>query len=153
MDTEILDSNLANANVGLSDQAKGFLSETAKWAKFIAIVNFVFIGFMVIGSFSIASIFSSVPEMAENPAFAMLGGGFIAGMYIFFAAVWFVPTLYLYQFATKTQRAIKVNDEPMMTAALGKLKSHYKFWGILMAIIVGFYALLFLIGIFGMIAG
>jgi len=145
MDTAILDSQLAGNNAGLSDQAKDFLKETAKWAKFIAIVNFVFIAFMVIGSFSVATLFNSIPEMADNPAFALMGGGMIAGIYLFFAAIWFIPNLYLFQFATKTQRAVKANDGPMMTEALGKLKSHYKFWGIFMAIIIGFYLLIFVL--------
>lgn len=150
MESEILDGNYAMNNSGsLSDEAKGYLGETAKWAKFIAIVNFVFIGFMVLGSFSVGAIFSSVPEMADNPAFAMLSGGMIAAVYLIFSAIWFIPTLYIYQFATKTQRALRLNDEPLMTEAFGKMKSHYKFWGIFMAILVGFYALMFVFGIFG----
>ncbi len=151
MESEILDGNFATSNNtgGLSNEAKAYLGETAKWAKFIAIVNFVFIGFMVLGSVSAGAIFSSMPEMSDNPAFAMLSGGMIAAFYLLFAAIWFIPTLYSYQFATKTQRALRLNDEPMMTEALGKLKAHYKFWGIFMAIIVGFYALMFVFGIFG----
>ncbi len=149
MESEILDGNYASNQTGLSDAAKGFLGETAKWAKFIAIVNFVFIGFMVLGSFSAGAIFSSMPEMSDNPAFAMLSGGMIAAVYLIFSLIWFIPTLYSYQFATKTQRALKLNDEPILTEAFGKLKSHYKFWGIFMAIIVGFYALMIVFGIFG----
>ena len=151
MESEILDGNFANTSSSgsLSNEAKAYLGETAKWAKFIAIVNFVFIGFTVLGSLSIGTVLSSMPEFADNPNFAMFSGGMVAFIYLVFAVIWFIPTLYSYQFATKTQRALRLNDEPMMTEALGKLKSHYKFWGIFMAIIVGFYALMFVFGIFG----
>jgi len=119
MESEILDGNFAASenSSGLSNEAKGYLGETAKWAKFIAIVNFVFIGFMVLGSVSMGAVFSSMTEFSDNPAFAMMSGGMLAAFYLFFAAIWFIPTLFIYQFATKTQRALRLNDEPMMTEA------------------------------------
>jgi hypothetical protein len=66
-------------------------------------------------------------------------------VYIGMAALYFFPILYLFRFATKAQEAVKANDTPTLTTALENLKSHYKFIGILAAIVMGFYAIMLVI--------
>jgi cell division protein FtsX len=61
-------------------------------------------------------------------------------------ALYFFPSLYLYQFASKVKQAILLTDKIQMAASLEKLKSFFKFWGIFMIVILGFYALM-LVGV------
>jgi len=142
MDSEILDSHLANTNAGISDAARGFLAEIAKWAKFLSILGFIGAGFMVLAGLFMGTFMGAMSGLADDPAMAMFPTTMFSIIYIAMAALIIIPTLYHYRFATKTQRALKSNDENLLTEALGNLKSYYKFYGIMMAIIMGFYALM-----------
>ena len=146
MDSEILDNHLSNTNAGISDAAKGFLTEIAKWAKFLSILGFIAAGFMILVGLFLGTFMSSLSGLADDPAMAMFPTTMISVIYIAMSSLIIIPTLYHYRFATKTQRALKSNDENLLTEALGNLKSYYKFYGIMAAIVMGFYALMIVLG-------
>lgn len=147
MHDDILDTNVSDS-VGLNEEIKGYLYETAKWGKFLAIVGFVMVGFMVIAALFAGSIMS----MMGNEAFAMMGGAFITILYLAMAAIYFMPCLYLYRFSTKTKAALDLGSSMDLTEAFSNLKSVYKFWGILTAVMLGFYALAIVISIIASLA-
>ncbi len=129
----------------LSDQAKKYLLETSKWANFIAIVGFIAIGLLIIMSFSIGTILASLPECS-------LGGlspKFFSFFYLIAAGIYFIPVFFLFQFAQKTKQALMQDDHNLLTFGLKKLKSHYKFIGILFIILIALYFFLILFGAFG----
>ncbi len=132
----------------LSDQAKKHLLEAAKWANFIAIVGFIAIGLLVIMSFSIGTIMASLPE-------GSLGGlspKFFSFFYLIAAGIYFIPVFFLFQFGQKIKQAFAEDDHNLLTFGLKKLKSHYKFIGILCIVFIIFYFLMILLGAFGAIA-
>lgn len=137
--------NQLDMDVQLTQASKAYLSEAARWARFLGIVGFIFIGLFVIMALFMGSMFSSMPGMEGAGA---LGGGFITAIYLVFAAIYFFPTLYLYRFGTRTKVALANYDTDGLTDGLGNLKSTFKFMGILTIIMLGLYGLLFLIGIF-----
>ena len=139
-----------NPDLTLTNAARSYLMETAKWARFLAIVGFVMIGFLVIAAFFIGCLMSSVPEFQEIPGFAGMGGAFFTIMYLVLATLYFFPTLYLYRFATRTKSALESKDSEALGGGLENLKSTFKYLGILMLILLGFYALIF---VFSIVAG
>lgn len=129
----------------LSDQAKKYLLEASKWANFIAIVGFIAIGLLIIMSFSIGTIMASLPE-------GSLGGispTFFSFFYLIVAGVYFIPVFFLFQFGQKTKQALIEDDHNLLTFALKKLKSHYKFIGIIFIVCIALYFFLILLGAFG----
>jgi len=149
---DVLDSSSSGSDdLVVSGEIRGFLGETARWAKFIAIVAFVMLGlallFVVLGG----SAFGMLAAMEGMP---IGGGGAIGGffivIYLLVIAIYFFPVLYLYRFAVNTQRALQIDDQGYLRTAFENLKSHYKFIGILMAIFVGLYAIML---VFTLIAG
>lgn len=152
MEEQTIDSGM-NQEMGLTNAARGHLMETAKWAKFLAIVGFIMIGILVIVAFSLGGIMSSIPEFSEVPGMADMGGAFITVMYLFIALLYFFPTLYLYRFATKTQTALAGSNAEGLGSGLENLKSTFKFMGIIMAIFIGLYALIFLFAIIAALTG
>lgn len=129
----------------LSDQAKKYLLETSKWANFIAIVGFIAIGLLIIMSFSIGTIMASLPE-------GSLGGlspKFFSFFYLIAAGIYFIPVFFLFQFAQKTKQALMQDDHNLLTFGLKKLKSHYRFIGILFIVLIALYFFLILFGAFG----
>ncbi|MCF6296948.1 MAG: hypothetical protein L3J08_03035 [Flavobacteriaceae bacterium] len=126
----------------LNQQAKDFLNEAAKWATLISIIGFIFIGLMVIISFSIDSILANIP----NANFGV-SNQVLSLTYLIIAGLCFIPVFFLYQFSIKTKKAIANNDTDLLTFGLKKLKSHYKFIGILMVILIGIYILVLFTGL------
>ena len=129
----------------LSDQAKKYLLEASKWANFIAIFGFIAIGLLIIIACSIGSIMANLPE-------GSLGGispKFFSFFYLIAAGIYFIPVFFLFQFAQKTKQALLEDDHNLLTFGFKKLRSHYKFIGVLIIVFIVFYLLLILFGAFG----
>jgi hypothetical protein len=130
----------------LDHEGMSFLADTAKWGKFLAIVGFVFSGLMVILAFFIGNLMSNLYPLGglNFSGFGVLG----TVVYLIIAALIFFPNLFLFNFARKMQAALRNSDQSSLNASLGSLKLKYKFMGILMIIVLSFYLLLFMIGLF-----
>ncbi|MEO1711741.1 MAG: hypothetical protein AAFU60_00190 [Bacteroidota bacterium] len=149
METSLpLDDNYTSSETfQLSPQIKTFLKETAKWAKFISIVGFVFVGLMILGAIFATAFLSSLGSEQEFqfpfPPFLF------SVIYLIFAAIAFFPVLYLYRFANNMQIALQRGDQNVLNSSFENLKAHYKFYGITLAIVLGFYALMLVLSIIG----
>ena len=151
-----METNLNNAEMKINEESKAYLAETAKWARFISIVGFVMLGIAAIACLGIL-IFSSSMAMAMGGVMGAMGGAFwtaYAIVLLIALAIGFIPTLYQYNFATKAKAALEENgDEAAITESFEFLKKYYKFNGIVMIVVLGFYALGIIIGIIAGIAG
>jgi large-conductance mechanosensitive channel len=129
----------------LSESAKDFLKETAKWAYFLSILGFIGIGFIIFAALFAGTLFSSMSKM--NPAMGAMGSSFgivIAFVYFLIAVLYFFPVYYLNKFASNAKRAFKNNDSETLTTALEYLKSHYKYIGIMTLVVFSLYFLVFI---------
>ena len=133
-------------NLVIDWRSKEFLKETAKWTKFLAILGFVGIGLMVLGSLVMLFAPSS---LMSNGDFPFGGKIFMMLLYLAFAVLYYFPISYLYQFSENTKKAIENNDNNAIRDACEFLKSHYKFMGILTIILLAFYAIIIFIGLIG----
>lgn len=131
----------------LTTAAVGFLQESAKWSKFMAIIGFIGIGLMVLVSLFMAIGFSAMgaSTMPELP-FSM---SVFSIIYVLFAAIYFFPVYYLYQYATKTSAALHSKNKQLLADGLENLKSHHKFLGIFTLILVSLYGFVFVFAILG----
>lgn len=116
--------------LAIDETAKGFLLEAARWAKFLAILGFIAVGFMVLAGI-FASAFSSTVLDEYN-----ISTSVIAVVYLIFALIYFFPFLYLFNFSSKTRKALRVNDQFALNLGLSNLKSHYKYVGVLAIIML-----------------
>lgn len=128
------------------------LKSAGKWARFLAILGFVFIGFMVLVGFMISVIMSFMPS---GPFQHLPVPGFLFGfVYLAIGIVYFFPILYLLRFSTNIQQAISANSTQQILLAFKNLKSHYRYIGIVMIVMLGLYLLMFVFIVFaGMLAG
>lgn len=148
MDINNTVDDLYSSEISLSSEIKSYLKETAKWAKFISIVGFVFVGFMIITSIGVSFFMSAAISQFAEAGFPFPPALFSI-FYLIFAAITAIPIYFLYKFATNMQSALNMNNEEALTIAFRNLKSHYKFYGIAMIIMLGFYALMFVLSILG----
>lgn len=143
---ESLDSNLPREGRFFGTQEiNGYLMETAKWGKFLAIVGYVGIGMMILLALFVMVGTSQFGNMigTEVPM------GAIGLIYIVLAAVYFFPVYYLHQFSIKTKRGLESQDLENLTSGFQNLKSLYKFMGIFMIVILSLYALILLFAVLG----
>ena len=139
--------------------AQGFLRETAKWARFLSIVGFIFIGLYVLLALMMFAMGGGMDAASENMdgmggmgMMGAVGGAAMGVIYLICALIYFFPILYLYRFATNTLSALDSNNTDQLTNGLENLKSHYKFMGILMCIALIFIALGMLLMFVGLAA-
>ena len=147
-----LDNDFGHENLTLSADIRSFLKETAQWAKLIAIAGFVCLGIMIIMALLtgtlMGSFFNILPESNSSP-FPISGmSAFVSIFYFLIALLYFFPILYLYRFSVKMQRALKTDDQAFLIEACSNLKSHYKFIGIFLMVILGLFALAFIASLF-----
>ncbi len=134
----------------LDSTAKDFVKEIAKWAYFLSILGFIGIGLLLLIAVFAGAIFSAMGS--TMPGMGAYGGSFGAAMgaiYFLMAAFYFFPVFYLFKFSSNAKKAFRDNDSEALTTSFGYLKSHYKFIGILMIVLLAIYALFFLFAILG----
>jgi len=151
--TDFLDTNLNSGGMSINTEIRGYLKETAKWGKFIAIVGFVMMALLVIFALFagtvMATAMSQLQGMEDAGAAGAVGSGMITFIYILMAMLYFFPLLYLYRFSTKIQAALQSDDQYYLSEAFRNLKSLYKFMGIMMMVMLGFYAVGLLLALAG----
>ena len=127
---ETLQQGSANSDQNLFElqidqQSISYLGETAKWAKFLSIVGFVMCGLMVIFAlFAGTIIVNTISKLNPDQGLAATGmGGFFSIIYLVIALIYFFPCLYLFNYASKMQVALRNNDQINLNKSFGHLKS------------------------------
>ncbi len=141
---ETLDENTFS-ELTFSSEIKDYLGETSKWAKLISIVGFVYIGFIVIGAIMMGFFMGSMGAASGLPFSPII----FSLIYLLVALIMFFPILYLFRFASGMGDALKRNDTTALTDSFKNLKSHYKFYGITILVVLGLYALIFVVALIG----
>ncbi|WP_276498579.1 DUF5362 family protein [Pontibacter litorisediminis] len=138
MESNFYENAATPHSLGITPPSASYLREIAKWGKFLAVVGYVMIGTIVLGAVFAGFMMSSALSESIGGTFV---GGFFALFYVLIALLYFFPVLYLHRFSGKMQEALQLQDEELLTASFGNLKSLFKFMGILTIVVLGFYAL------------
>jgi len=134
---------------------KSNLLETARWAKFLAIVGMIVLVLLAIAyivGFSFLNTVGGVDNSYyENQFPLQMRIGMIIGSIIMIAIAFF-PLLYLLQFSNRMKTAMAANDQEALATAFLNLKKYFRYIGILVIIALALYALIFVIAILGFAA-
>lgn len=136
-------------NLELKQLAKEALREGAKWTFFLSIMGFIGVGLIILAALFMTVALSGVPDEIGGE-FGYIGAfkSFISLIYFGVAALYFFPVYYLYKYSTNMKMALQVNDENMLTEAFVNLKSHHKFLGISLIVVLSLYIIILVGGIF-----
>lgn len=150
MENSTLDSNV-DQDIHFSQSMKEYILSTAKWSRFLSILGFIGIGFMVIGAFTVGFFVNNSASAFGGGQSAMSGipSFLFTVLYLIFAAIYFFPVYFLFKFSSNAIKAVNNNAQSQMEESLHNLKRHYQFIGILTIIVLSIYLLIFLIGIAG----
>ena len=134
----------------LTPNAINFLKETSKWAKFIAILGFIGLGLMVLGGLSVMLMGAN---FGRGLGGMQMNTGIIGFVYLIMSVLYFFPMYYLYNFSVKIKDGLALQNKDVLESAFGFLKSHYKFIGILIIVMIAMYVLTILFTIFAGVSG
>jgi hypothetical protein len=142
-----MEDNLQTENtMNVNDQIKGYLVTASKWGKFLSIVGFIGLGFLVV--FAIVCMmglfpFQGMQNYNQSP-FMRLPFVFVGFMYLGIAALSFFPVFYLYKFSQQAKDAVIRNDEETLTNGFENLKKMFTFYGIMTIVMLALYAIMLL---------
>ena len=151
-----MEQNSSLFSLTIDPLAKSHLLETAKWARFLAIVGFVFLAFAVLlGVYSTVTVnrfeedYREMGGLGSEGVLSPAGTG-VAVMYIIMAVIWFFPLLFTLRFANQMRNALQGNNQELLSASFHNLKVCYRYLGIITVIFLVMIALSMLFGIMGM---
>lgn len=132
-------------NLKISDMAESYLMTTVKWSKFLAILGFIMIGFMVIFGVSFMGIFKTLGEYQNTSMVPMTGAmSFMWIFYVILGALYFFPTYYLLLFANKTKQGLVEKNQTLLEEGFRNMKRLAKFVGILTIVMISLYVIFIL---------
>ena len=129
--------------------AKEHLSETAKWARFLAIVSFI--ALLLITAFGVyTSIVLS--QFEDMYGFERKGMGNALGLgtaitYLLVFLIYIFPIVFMFRFAGKMRQALDSNDQGALNASFQNLKVCFRYLGIVTIIGIILVAFVVLLGI------
>ena len=140
----------------LDDFAQQQLAYASRWTKFLGIFGMVICCLLLLAGF----VFFLMPapdnsaaytalryRQYRRPGFAGLGFGFVGFLYLVIAVVHFFPSLYLLQFAEKIKKGLLSRDQDTLNGAFQKLKTFFRYSGIVVIVVASFYLLILLFAI------
>lgn len=132
-DFDNLDEHISTRELKVTSLSLDYLNFTGKWASFLAIMGFIFIGLLVI--VGLYQIISFAPISARLAMTGMLYLG-LAFAYVF-------PCLYLLRFSKRIREAQQAPTKHTLEYAFENLKSFFKFTGIFTIVLTISYIVLF----------
>ena len=137
-----MESPLEIKKIEIEQETLNHLNTTRKWAMFLAIVGFIFLGLLIIigliaGTFLTA--FSTGEKGLGIPDSLM----FIPVLLLI--VLYFFPVLFLFRFSKHTSHAIRTFDKLEFHKAIKNLKAYFAYIGILIIIVLSIYIVVLII--------
>ena len=127
---------------GLDERSKAYLLETTRWTKFLAILGFIAIGFILL--VAIGMLGGADSTYSSAGLFATLGR---VGFFIYFlviSVVYFFPAYFLMKFSNSMKSGIQTNNVENITEGFRHQKNLFKYMGILAIIAIALVLVVFI---------
>ena len=131
-----MDNNSSVFSLSIDPVSKMHLSEAAKWARFLAIVGFIFLVLLVAAGIVMTM---TVSELEDQYFRDVLGRSRMTGVmrtstavsYIVAAIIYFFPLLFTLRFANHTKAALAADNQERLNASFQNLKATLRYMGVL----------------------
>ena len=125
--------NLLGNDLQVDSIVQQHLSDTAKWARFLAIVGFIFSAICFLaGLFSMINADTSPRRRSyfETTSSQDLSPIYSAIIVLVISLVWFATSLYTWRFADKMKTALAQSDQYSFIDSFANLSKNYRLMGI-----------------------
>jgi hypothetical protein len=131
----------------ITEDIRSYLYDTAKWTKFLSIIGFVFTALIALAAFGAGAFVSLLGTYSPGNPLAAMGSGFLTVYFLVIALLYFYPSLLMFKHSNAAKKAVLYGDQESLSLAMLNLKSFFKFWGVLMIVLIVFYFLVMLMAI------
>lgn len=131
-----METNLETKRIEIEGESLNHLNTTRKWAMFLAIMGFIFLGLLILVGVIAGTFLSVFKSESDIPGFTAI---IMAVFIIIMAAVYFFPLLFLFRFSKHTAHAVQTLDKQELYKALRNLKSYFVYIGILIIVVLSVY--------------
>ncbi len=131
-----------NRKIEIEQTTLNHLNTARKWAMFLAIMGFIFLGIMIVVGL-IAGTFLKAFSSGENNFGIRDSLMFIP--IILIAVIYFFPVLFLFRFSKYISRSIKNLDKNYFHKAIKNLKYYFAYIGILIIIVLSIYFVILIV--------
>lgn len=122
----------------VTEEIRSDIYDVAKWANFLAIIGFVLSAFMLIAGLTVGAAMSTNPEVAAMVgAMGKIGSGAITFVFIAYGLAIFYPSLLMYKYSKQAKLGVLYGEQDSLNDAFAKLKSLFKYWGVIVIIFIG----------------
>lgn len=147
---ELKEVTQSEVKLVVTEEMRSYFYEIAKWASFLAIVGFAFAGITILSAFTIGAVMNSNPQLlAMANTMGAAAGVVFTVMFLILAFAIFYPSLLMFKYAAKAKIGVLYGDQASLDEAMSKLKSLFKYWGIITIVYLGFYALMIIATLMG----
>jgi hypothetical protein len=143
-------------SLNIDPVTKAHLGETARWARFLAILGMIVLVLGLIVAMMGATVFTrffgfdtGVGDEVGNSGLGAVRIGMVVGALITSAIIFF-PLLFLLRFANGMRRAIAANDQNRLNESFQNLKVYFRYLGILVIIFLVLYGVIIAIAVMGL---
>lgn len=133
----------------VDNTAKAHMLETARWAKFLAILGFIGLGLVILIGLFAGTLMSSLSAYSGNTATATMGP-MMFFIYLIIAGVYFYPVFALYKFSSLIKVALNSANQQQFNDAFRYMKSMFKYMGIVSIVILCIYGVVILAVVAGL---
>jgi hypothetical protein len=122
--------------IEIEKETLGHLNSARKWAMFIAIIGFIFLGLVTVlgvlagtflSAFNVGKADQTIPEVL------------VFSTVLLFVIICFFPGLFLLQFSKQINKAVKTLEKKELGKAFRNLKFFFVYQGVLIIIILSVY--------------
>ncbi len=124
----MLDDITTTSTLELNREGRDHLEKIRKWAAFLSILGFIFVGLMVLGGLSVGVLLTA---LGRREGFEAMPPVFLSFFYIVMGAIYFFPILFLYQFSLYAKQSLQTLNSATLTLALSYLRKHYTYLSVL----------------------
>ena len=126
-----MDDNQSILELQVDQTASKNLSEVSRWAKFLSITGFVFMGCMLIVFIAMRSQITSTLSQVI-PGFADVNSlGVLVAFFIIIAGIVFLLMYFLFRGSILIKKGIETKSQDMFNNGLASLKAYFMMYGIL----------------------
>jgi hypothetical protein len=131
----------------LTPKSITYLLIAAKWGKFLAILGFITIAFMLMAGFLMGLIFSLMEDKlaAMGGIATMIAPKWFSILYLLLGIIGLIPVYFLNSFSNNVTRSVRNNDTKTMTVALKRLKNLFLFIGVYTILMIAVYIIVIVV--------
>lgn len=127
----------------VTEDMRSYFYDMAKWANFLGIVGCIFAVIMFMAALTLGPAMNANPEMAKMLGqLGSMDSSAISIVFLFYGLLIFYPSFLMIRYASKAKSGVLYGEQQSLNEAVAKLKSLFKYYGILAIVFIAMYLML-----------